>query len=151
MQSGKRKRRTKAELARARAKALSARKHHLRVTHSMDQQIYDDILAFQEGVCRICLRPPSPGKNLHIDHDHNVAKELCDHPHEKSCPRCWRGLVHRHCNDLLSNVRDSQETLLRAVDFLKEPPAQQWLAGADRLVADDGTRDADDRTGEARP
>ena len=131
----KRRRRTKAEIARARAKALSARKHHLRTTHSMTQQEYDDLLAFQGGICLICGKPPAAGKNLHLDHDHSKSVErggtICHHPHNNSCRNCWRGLVHRHCNDLLSNVRDSEEVLLRAVDFLRNPPAQLWLNGGD--------------------
>lgn len=127
-----RRRRTQAQLAEARRKARNARRHHLKTVHRMSQEEYDSILAWQGGVCRICKNPPAPGKNLHIDHDHGPAKRgdpKCDHPHEQSCRNCWRGLVHRHCNDLLAIVKDDPVMLLAAVDFLRDPPAQQWARG----------------------
>ena len=127
-----RRRRTQAQLAEARRKARNARRHHLKTQHHMTQEEYDAILAFQEGVCSICRRPPAPNKNLHVDHDHGPAKAgdpLCAHPHEQSCRNCWRGLVHRHCNDMLAAARDSVVVLLYAVKHLEEPPAQVWLRG----------------------
>jgi len=155
MQPVKRKRRTQAQMMEARRKARNARRHHLKTQHHMTQEQYDALLAFQGGVCAMCHRPPQPNKNLHVDHDHGPAKRgdpLCDHPHEQSCSNCWRALLHRHCNDVLSRVRDSQETLLNAVDVLRNPPAQAWRAavpGATMVVL---TMEVDDAgTGQARP
>lgn len=125
-----RRRRTQAQLAEARRKARNARRHHLKTQHHMTQEQYDAILAFQGGVCSICERPPQPNKNLHVDHDHGPAKRgdpACAHPHEQSCSNCWRGLVHRHCNDMLAAARDSVVVLLNAVKHLEEPPAQRML------------------------
>ena len=137
-----RRRRTQAQIAEARRKARNARRHHLRTQHSRSEDQYLAILAFQGGVCALCGKPPQPGKNLHVDHDHAPARRgdpACDHPHEKSCSNCWRMLLHRHCNDFFALVRDSQELMLRGAALLNDPPARQWMRsdGAATLSGDD--------------
>jgi hypothetical protein len=96
----------------------------------MTEEEYYAILDFQGGVCSICGHPPAPHKNLHVDHNHGPARSgdpACAHPHEQSCRNCWRGLVHRHCNDMLAAARDSVVVLLKAVKHLEEPPAQRMI------------------------
>lgn len=125
----KRKRRTKAEIARAKARATSSRKQRLRVTHRMTLEQYEAILEFQGGRCALC-RLPGVRKFLAVDHDHVVAKESCSHPHQESCENCWRGLVHGSCNSILARARDSIEFFERCISYLKDPPAQQWRRDA---------------------
>lgn len=122
----RRRRRTAKEIARAKAKAVNARRHHLLHVHHMTMIEYEELLSFQNGVCYLCQHPPGIGKNLHIDHDHALAKQFCDHPHQESCSRCWRGLVHRHCNDALACARDEVMFFHRAIDYLQNPPARRW-------------------------
>lgn len=124
----RRRRRTAKEIANARRKAINARRFHLKTIHHMTMEEYAAILEYQGGVCYICLRPPAPGKNLHVDHDHAKAKAGCPHPHEESCHLCWRGLVHRHCNDMLALARDDVMVLFRAISYLNDPPAVRWQA-----------------------
>jgi hypothetical protein len=78
------------------------------------------ILAAQGGLCAIC--GPWTGYNgrtraLSTDHDHSCC------PGPTSCGRCIRGLICKHCNDLLGRLRDDPRALLRAVLYLLRPPA----------------------------
>jgi hypothetical protein len=130
-----RRRRTQAEMARARAKAVNARKHHLKTVHHMTMIEYEALLTFQNGKCYLCLLPPGKGKNLHVDHDHNFVRapgSPCMHPHEQSCHHCWRGLVHRHCNDMLAAARDDIMVFIRGIEYLQNPPAQRWQSKMDK-------------------
>lgn len=74
---------------------------------------YDALLAKQNGVCAICHRPEeahsswsSKTKPLSVDHDHVTQKV--------------RGLLCCHCNRLLGAAKDNVETLLAAVDYLRQ-------------------------------
>lgn len=120
-------RRTKAEMERARRKALAARKHYLRVHHRMTLEQYAELLAFQGGVCYMCQRANGKTKALAIDHSHAVAKLLCDHPEKESCQRCWRGLLCGPCNGTHAHARDSVLFYERSISYLVDPPAQRWL------------------------
>lgn len=78
------------------------RSHRLRLSYGITPEQYDAILASQDGLCALCLRPPKKVR-LHVDHDHvtGVIRGLL-------CHRCNRGLgyLYRH------------EVLLRAVDYV---------------------------------
>lgn len=113
-------------MEKARRRREAARKRNLRIRHHMTVEQYDELLAFQGGHCYLC---PARGvaRKLAVDHDHAVARQLCNHPHEESCERCWRGLLCSRCNDMLAHVRDDAGTLIRAKLYLKDPPAQRLL------------------------
>lgn len=126
-----RKRRTKAEMERARRRSETSRRHHLKVAHNMTLEQYDKILWRQDGTCQICQRAKGLGRKLSVDHDHKIAREQCEHEHDKSCPRCWRGLLCSRCNAMLGHLRDDPEAFERAASYLQWPPAQicpdtQW-------------------------
>lgn len=123
-----RRRRTKAEIARAKSKALAARKHHLKTMHHMTLDEYDAIKAFQGGVCFMCERANGATKALAVEHDHKKA-ETCWHPVNESCRDCWRGLSCSTCNKGLAHARDRIEHFERVIEFLRNPPAQRWLNG----------------------
>jgi len=62
----------------------------------------------QGGVCGICKRPPKPGKNLHIDHDHKTGR-----PRGLLCYRCNKFMVGRH----------TFETIAPVYEYLKQEKA----------------------------
>jgi hypothetical protein len=83
---------------------------------------YAAILKAQGGVCYICHRKPQ-AKRLACDHDHRCC------PGPVSCGRCVRGLLCRNCNrDVLGHLKDDPAALLRAVEYLADPPAKKVLA-----------------------
>lgn len=81
---------------------------------------YNKMLIAQDGVCAICNHPPNGrahnGK-LVVDHDHSTGKV--------------RGLLCSKCNSVLGYVKDSTETLIKAIEYLnktlagEQPPAQE--------------------------
>ena len=124
-------------MERARKKALSARRHHLKTKHRMSLAQYERLYELQGGVCYGGCGAKGTTKSLAVDHDHSVAKARCSHPHTESCSQCWRGLLCGNCNTTLSRVRDDVDRLLRLVGYLQAPPAQRWiLSGQLRLEED---------------
>ena len=118
-------------MEKARRRREAARKRNLRIRHHMTVEQYDDLLAFQGGVCAQCRRARGVSRKLAVDHDHTVARELCDHPHEESCESCWRGLLCSTCNDMFGHGRDDIEFFRNAAWYLKDPPARRWLVSRD--------------------
>lgn len=123
-------RRTAAEIERARRKALASRRHHLKTKHNMTLEQYEELKAYQGGVCYLCRRATGASKALAVDHDHAKAREECSHDHNSSCENCWRGIICSHCNDMLAIARDEREFFARAARYLARPPAQRWLKRA---------------------
>lgn len=126
----KRQRRTKAQLEQARRRREASHRYRLKTRHRMTVEQYEALLAFQGGHCYLC---PNTGKAryLAVDHDHAKAKAECSHPHDESCENCWRGLLCQRCNDTLAHARDSREYFRRALWYLWQPPAQEWLVAQD--------------------
>jgi hypothetical protein len=96
---------------------------------TLDQ--YDLLLVFQGRVCYICQRATGKVRALAVDHDHNVARQRCDHPHDESCSDCWRGLLCSRCNDILAHLRDDPAALRRGLQYLAYPPARAALIAED--------------------
>jgi hypothetical protein len=92
----------------------------------MTLEQYDELLAFQGDVCYICRRANGKTRALSVDHDHEYAREHCDHPHDESCIDCWRGLVCATCNRMLGHARDDTKVFARAIEYLLYPPAHSW-------------------------
>lgn len=65
------------------AHAQTLRKYKLKYQYGITVEEYDAMLAKQGGVCNICQRTPSEGRNFHIDHDHDtgVVRGIL-------CPKC---------------------------------------------------------------
>jgi hypothetical protein len=87
------------------------RNYILRTKYNMTQQDYDDLLAFQGGVCALCGKPPTEGHILHVDHDHETDTV--------------RGLCHFSCNYALGRLGDTVERIEYVLDYLNHPPARR--------------------------
>lgn len=86
--------------------------------------MYAALYEAQGGRCFICQRATGATKKLSVDHDH----ACCDGP--VSCGKCVRGLLCSPCNrGVIGHLRDDPEALLRAVEYLRRPPAQAVLIG----------------------
>lgn len=82
---------------------------------------YDQIYHGQGDLCALC--GPWTGYNgasrsLSIDHDHDCC------PGKTSCGKCVRGLLCKHCNDLLGRIHDDPQFGLRLIAYVLAPPAQ---------------------------
>ena len=94
--------------------ALTPRDAYLRRTYGITEADFLEILDYQNGKCSICRRPPKPGVNLHVDHDHRTG--------------VVRGLLCMPCNHDLLGRRDKDPMLFfRAYEYLLHPPAAQVL------------------------
>ena len=103
-------RRTMTPTARRKARSKSAHSTRIKATYNITGEEYDALLELQGGVCALCLgkRP----YRLAVDHCHRTLEV--------------RGLLCKGCNNrLLPSVRDQIATLLRAVEYLRNPPARR--------------------------
>jgi hypothetical protein len=87
----------------------------------MTPEQYNLLKQFQGGTCAICEKATGAARNLAVEHEHGM--EGCEHPPEKGCPRCWRGLACKRCNRLIAYM--DVDTLVRAILFLTDPPARR--------------------------
>ena len=76
---------------------LSPRDARLKRLYGLNPGEYEEILAYQDGVCFICKRPPKEGKNLHVDHNHKSGQT--------------RGLLCWQDNSALGKFKDDESKL----------------------------------------
>lgn len=88
------------------------REQHLKKAYGMSVDEYDSLVQAQDGLCAIC-RGVEPRKNK----DGTVQNLAVDHSHRTGANR---ELLCTRCNVLLGQVDDSQELLLRALDYLRK-------------------------------
>ncbi|MEV6638061.1 endonuclease domain-containing protein [Actinoplanes sp. NPDC051470] len=96
-------------------KARGSRAAWVFKTYGITLEQFDQILAYQGGVCGVCKRPFREGETPHIDHEHGAHV---------------RGLVHAYCNTRLIGRLKSWEMAQNLADYLKEPPAVKALGSA---------------------
>jgi hypothetical protein len=104
---------------RIKKKESTAGSHDLYVqkTYGLLPGEYAILLAHQNGKCFICPRPlTSTSRRYAVDHDHKAEKLY-------GTRQSIRGLLCKRHNNLLRDVRDSVETLQKAIDYLTAPPA----------------------------
>lgn len=89
-----------------------ARRARLLRLYNITPEEYELMLAFQNGVCAICERPPGKTR-LAVDHDH--ASGLT------------RGLVCWQCNSALAKLKDEPTRAFNAWKYLSDPPATKAL------------------------
>jgi hypothetical protein len=85
--------------------AVRCRRNALERRYGLATADYDRMFADQNGVCAICDHSPN-GRKLDVDHDH-----LTDR---------IRGLLCSSCNIMLGGANDSQDTLAKAIEYLRQ-------------------------------
>lgn len=107
--------------AEQRRRRLAAAGRRVESTYGLTPEQYDELLAFQSGVCAVCGRAKGTTKRLAVDHDHRQA--MADgHDPKKGCPNCVRGLVCGPCNDVLGHFRDDLASARRLVAYMERAP-----------------------------
>ena len=79
--------------------------HHSRKKlYGITREEYETLLEKQNGLCAICLNPPSERKSLGVDHNHNTGQ--------------IRGLLCSQCNVGISALDHGQEVVDRILKYL---------------------------------
>lgn len=78
----------------------------LRQSFGITLKEYNKILEEQNGLCAICERKCVSGKKLAVDHCHKTGK--------------IRGLLCNACNLGIGKLGDSEESLLKALNYLRK-------------------------------
>jgi hypothetical protein len=86
-----------------------------KTTHGVDRPRLDRLLHAQGGACALCRDPfdvetRRPRTRFNVDHDHNTGEV--------------RGLLCVRCNSALGVFGDGEEGVLRALAYLRSPPAR---------------------------
>ncbi|WP_425457712.1 endonuclease domain-containing protein [Catellatospora sichuanensis] len=83
-------------------------------TYGITLAQYEQIIAYQGGVCGCCGKPFKQGQTPHIDHEHGGHV---------------RGVVHAYCNTRLIGRLKDAALAQRLADYLTNPPAVGALGG----------------------
>jgi hypothetical protein len=84
---------------------VTAREKYLLKKYGLSLAAYDQLFRRGHGACWICLRPPKPGRHLHVDHDHRTGR--------------LRGLLDYRCNRFLMPWMD-MVWLSNACEYVRE-------------------------------
>ena len=77
----------------------------------LDMVSYNKLLESQNGVCAICLSPPTKTR-LYVDHDHSCCEGA------QSCSQCVRGLLCSSCNTSLGLMKENVVAIRNMLDYL---------------------------------
>ena len=66
---------------------------------------YDQMFAEQDGLCAICFQPPTEGRRMAVDHNHETGKV--------------RGLLCLRCNLAIGNLRDDPMVIASAFSYVE--------------------------------
>lgn len=81
----------------------------IRRKYGITLEQYNKLLISQDNGCAICGRAEEPdGRRLAIDHDHATGNV--------------RGILCNNCNNGLGSFSDNIEQIIKAIDYLKNPP-----------------------------
>lgn len=112
---------THARIATRRAKA-TAHARTVEATYGITGEQYWALYESQGGKCAICRVATGKTKRLAVDHNHNCT---VGHSPHLGCPQCCRGLLCSPCNVIIGRL--NSEALVRALDYLLDPPARGVL------------------------
>lgn len=96
-----------------RARRDAAHERMVQKTYGLGPGDYARLLAAQGGKCWICQRSNGKTKRLAVDHHHGSGKV--------------RGILCGPCNQILGRFRDDPAVLIRAAQYLTNPPADRLL------------------------
>lgn len=82
------------------------RDERLQALYDITLSAYTDMLASQNGACKICKRAPTANQILAVDHCHTTGRV--------------RGLLCNNCNNGLGRFKDNTYLLQSAIDYLNE-------------------------------
>lgn len=101
--------------ARAHRKKAKAQSHSRMVerTYGISESDYWLIYEAQGGKCAICQHGRGLSKRLAVDHDHQTNEV--------------HGLLCTFCNVMLGRLGREVDAYVRAINFLKDPPARRLL------------------------
>lgn len=92
---------------------LSRRKYVYRTRYGITEDQYQQMLKDQDYRCAICGTHQEDQKiRMSVDHDHKCCPGLY------SCGKCLRGLLCRNCNLMLGVLKDEEEILQAAINYL---------------------------------
>lgn len=82
----------------------------LRKNYGITIEVFEALLAKQNGRCAICGtdKPCGPGKKLMVDHDHKTGR--------------IRGLLCNHCNSTIGYALECPDRLKKAIAYLEGGP-----------------------------
>lgn len=86
-------------------KSLADKNTKLKACYGISLDHYNQMLASQKGVCKICMSKLTGTKNVCVDHDHKT--------------QLIRGLLCNRCNRGLGLFQDDVKILLSAAKYLK--------------------------------
>lgn len=78
---------------------------YLKTKFNMSYEQYEDLTNSQNNKCKICGRPPSKNKKLHLDHCHTTGKV--------------RGLLCAQCNWYLGFIDKDYTIIEKIINYLK--------------------------------
>ena len=88
--------------------------YNLRTRYGLSREDVQAILQLQGGGCGLCgVTVQANGKRLSVDHCHDST--------------FVRGILCEECNVLLGRIEKNEGWMLRAIEYLASPPAQQIL------------------------
>ncbi len=82
------------------------RRGQLRRRYGLTPAEFEALVMQQEGMCKICRKLLEPGRNTHVDHDHDT--------------KVIRGVLCGQCNVLIGMAHNSPGILEQAITYLKE-------------------------------
>lgn len=88
--------------------------------YGLTPEQYVALLEYQNYLCAGCRKANGKTKALAVDHDHYLARQH-DHPEDKACVDCVRGLLCSQCNHIVIG-RYSIEQLRWCIEYKQEPP-----------------------------
>lgn len=90
----------------AEERSIRSRRHYLKANYGLSVEEYEAMLSLQNGLCALCLKPPSGRrmKVLQVDHCHKTGRV--------------RGLLCNECNTAIGRLGDSEEGIRRTLEYL---------------------------------
>lgn len=111
-----------AKLKWSRARNADARRKRV---YGLTKADYARLSGHQGGKC------PCGRNHRHVDHDHRIARRECDHPEDKACKRCLRGLLCHTCNVAILGRGYTPAMLEALADYVRDPPARTLFLPSD--------------------